>query len=239
MLSVNREETLNCVYSRKLLRKLELVNASLLEIEDELINIEEVKKGICYAKYYHADQMRESGEPYYSHPIEVAYMVADYLPRTDIIIASILHDTLEDTKLTKEEIMKVFGVKIAEQVYNLTRIKEDGVKISSARMVEELWLHQKYDLLIVKLLDRLHNMQTINSKIDSKIQKNIDESLKSFLTFAELLEMSKISDNIASLCYEANQKLHPTEILECSFDKVLSLDLAFKSLKIFKTEEES
>jgi (p)ppGpp synthase/HD superfamily hydrolase len=83
--------------------------------------------------------------------------------------------------------------------YDLTPVKEGGVKISSAKMLEELWLQEKYDLLLVKLFDRLHNMKTINSKKKSKIQKNIEESLKNFLTFAEFLEMPEISDLISSL----------------------------------------
>ena len=177
--NIDKHEMLSCIYAKKLLEKLRSLNAELLESEDQIIDvidIKEVEKGICYAKYYHADQMRESGEPYYSHPLEVAYMVLDHLPRTDIIITAILHDTLEDTSLTREKIAEVFGAKIAGQVYDLTRIKGDGVKISSAQMVEELWLAKKYDVLLIKLFDRIHNMQTISVKSPEKVKKIAEET---------------------------------------------------------------
>ena len=182
--NIDKDEMLSCIYSKKLLEKLRLLNAELLESENQVIDvidIEEVEKGICYAKYYHGDQMRESGEPYYSHPLEVAYMVVDHLPRTDIIITAILHDTLEDTSLTREKIAEVFGTNVAEQVYDLTRIKEDGVKISSAQMVEELWLAKKYDVLLIKLFDRIHNMQTLGVKSPEKIKKIMEETAVFFI----------------------------------------------------------
>ena len=176
--------------------------------------------------------MRESGEPYYSHPLEVAYMASDYLPRTDIIITAILHDTLEDTDLTKEEIAEVFGSNVAEKVYDLTRIKVGGVKISSAQMLEELWLQKKNDVLLIKLFDRIHNMQTISAKSPEKMKKISDETLKNFLLISEALEISKVSDELAVFCYEANKKLHLVDSPSHIFDKPFSLDLAIKSLKI-------
>jgi (p)ppGpp synthase/HD superfamily hydrolase len=151
---LNKEEMLSCFYSKRLLEKLRTINLDLPE--NSKIDIVEVEKGIVYAKYYHGDQRRDSGEPYYSHPLEVAYMVSDYLPKTDIIITAILHDTLEDTELRQEEIIKAFGRQVSEQVYDLTRIKGDGMKITSAQMIEELWIQNKTDLLIIKLCDRLH-----------------------------------------------------------------------------------
>ena len=82
-----------CVYSDKLLAKLLRLN----EKTQIKTNINEVKKAIFYAKKYHGDQKRLTGEPYYSHPLEVASLVSNYIGRTDIIVTSILHDTLEDT----------------------------------------------------------------------------------------------------------------------------------------------
>ena len=115
-------------------------------------------------------QKRQSGEPYYSHPLEVAYMVAEHRFTTDVLVTSILHDTIEDTELTKEMIDYIFGFTIASQVEDLTRIKIDG-KISVAEMVKSLWFQNKKDLLLIKYFDRLHNMRTINAKSPEKIQK--------------------------------------------------------------------
>ena len=80
-----------CYYSERLLNKVTLLN----ETSASKVDITEVKKAIYYARKYHGKQMRESGEPYYSHPLEVAYMVSDYIFKTDIIVASILHNHYE------------------------------------------------------------------------------------------------------------------------------------------------
>ena len=102
MEDINNWETkyVNCKYAERLVNKLSELNQQVTIP----VNIYEIRKGIYYAKKYHGSQMRQSGDPYYSHPIEVAYMVAEYtavnMPkyyRTDMIITSLLHDTIEDT----------------------------------------------------------------------------------------------------------------------------------------------
>ncbi len=188
-----------CAYSEKLLSKIILKN----ETQNQSVDVSEVKKAIYYAKKYHGKQMRKSGEPYYSHPLEVACKVADYLFKTNIIVICILHDTLEDTNLTFSMIVDIFSRDIAEQVNDLTRIKSDR-KISSAEMVETLWLEKKYDLLLIKLFDRLHNMQTIQAMSKEKAQKTIDETLKYFLVLSEMMKLPKLSDYLYNECHKAN-----------------------------------
>lgn len=188
---------MGCCYSEKLVNKLLRLN----EKAKNKIDIIEVKRAIYFAKKYHGDQKRQSGEPYYSHPLEVAYMVADYLLRTDIIITAILHDTIEDTALTQERITMIFGEQVADQVMDLTRIKAD-CKISSAEMVEILYQEKKYDVLLVKLFDRLHNMQTISTKSPEKIQKIIAETLEKFIIITTYLEIPLIQNNLVKLCYQ-------------------------------------
>ena len=144
-------------------------------------------------------QKRQSGEPYYSHPLEVAYMVAEHRFTTDVLVTSILHDTIEDTELTKEMIDYIFGFTIASQVEDLTRIKIDG-KISVAEMVKSLWFQNKKDLLLIKYFDRLHNMRTINAKSPEKIQKTASETIEIFLILASYLEMSKTELELKTLC---------------------------------------
>ena len=155
----------SCKYSIKLIEKLKLLDTEN-KLDFKLIN-----KAIYYAKKYHGTQKRESGEPYYSHPLEVAYMISDYLFRTDIIITSILHDTIEDTDLTFEMIQTEFGSLVASQVSDLSRIKVAGKKISSAELVKSLWLQKKYDQLLIKLFDRLHNVLTIHARSPEKQKK--------------------------------------------------------------------
>ena len=190
---------LNCIYSQRLLKKLIMINTQLPE--NNQINIPEVEKAIIYAKYYHGDQKRDSGEQYYSHPLEVAYMASDYLPRTDLIITAILHDTIEDTELTKEEIEEAFGKQIAEQVYDLTRIKEDGKKISSGTLAKNLYLENKKDLIILKIFDRLHNTKTLAIKNPEKIKKILEETIKDFMVLSTGCDLIFLEQSLKNLCY--------------------------------------
>lgn len=188
-----------CIYAKRILDKITHLNYI---VKNPPVDIQEVKKAIYYARKYHGIQMRQSGEPYYSHPIEVAYMVSDYLFRTDIIVTAILHDTLEDTELTKEQISQEFGWKVANQVMDLTRIKEGGIKISAAEAVEILYKEKKHDVLLIKLFDRLHNMQTIGAKSPEKIKKIVTETVGTFLLLARYLELESIQLNFFELCHK-------------------------------------
>ncbi|KJV50744.1 HD domain protein [Orientia tsutsugamushi str. Gilliam] len=94
-------------YSESLLNKLFETNVRF----NTEIDLDKVEKAIFYAQKYHGQQKRDTGELYYTHPLEVARMVGYYSFETDTIITAILHDTLEDTTLTKEKIVKVFGNK--------------------------------------------------------------------------------------------------------------------------------
>lgn len=190
----------NCCYSNRLLDKLLLLND-----KTQKIDIFKVKKAIYYAKKYHGVQKRDSGEPYYSHPIEVAYIFTNYTSRenikffrTDMLVTCILHDTIEDTEITEKIIVDNFGKLVASQVQDLTRIKM-GRKISSKEMVESLWIQGKYDILLIKLCDRIHNMQTIEIKSPEKIKKIIQETRCSFLPLAKYFG-STIESELRQLC---------------------------------------
>ncbi|HJD56562.1 HD domain-containing protein [Candidatus Tisiphia endosymbiont of Ptychoptera albimana] len=209
----------NCQYADRLLKKLSQLNQQV----SSPIDIEEIKKGICYAKKYHGGQMRQSGTPYYSHPIEVAYMVAEYtaqempeLFRTDMIITSLLHDTIEDTILTENIIAKVFGTQIASQVVDLTRIKSYG-KISSAETLNLLYSQKKDDVLLIKLFDRLHNMQTIGYKSPEKINKIVDETVQSFLAVCIYFGYIKLEEYLFKLCCNSTSVGYNTNELEITY----------------------
>lgn len=197
-----------CVYSNNLLDKLVLLNKKA----KQPIDISEVKKAIYYAKKYHAEQKRQSGEPYYSHPIEVAILAAYYSAqeyseffRTDIIVTSILHDTIEDTALSKQMIEEIFGCIVANQVVDLTRITIDK-KISPAAALNILFSQNKKDVLYIKLLDRLHNLKTIGAKSTEKQKKIINETLLYFLPFAVYLEMRSIEEELINVCHQKLNK---------------------------------
>jgi len=202
-----------CCYSDRLVTKLLLLN----ETRKHKVDILEIKKAIYYAKKYHGSQMRQSGQPYYSHPLEVAYNVADHVFKTDILVTSILHDTLEDTELTVGMIDTIFGLVIAEQVESLTRVKPDR-KISAAETVKLLCLQGKDDPLVVKCFDRLHNMQTISAMPPEKRFKVSEETVKQFISLSiylgsKISRMSMIEEQITQLCYEnMTLKQQPLEL---------------------------
>ncbi|KJV91672.1 HD domain-containing protein [Rickettsia bellii] len=196
-----KEKFEECIYAKKLLDKLKYLNTKVANPVD----FEEVKKAIYYARKYHGSQMRKSGDPYYSHPIEVAIMVAEFTVfketkffTTDNIITSLLHDTIEDTQLTQEMIAYIFNENIAVNVEALTRIKID-TKISAADAINILYRSAKMELIIIKLFDRLHNLQTIGAKPLEKQINTIRETLISFLPVAVTVSY-QLENKIVQLC---------------------------------------
>lgn len=192
----------SCYYSNRLINKIMLLNQG----NYEKVDLIQIKKAIFYAKKYHGSQRRLSGEPYYTHPIIVAEMVADFCFKTDILVTSILHDTIEDTKLTKSALQNIFNATIAQQVDDLTRIK-NGKKINSADLINLLWKDQKIDLLLVKLFDRLHNIKTIDAKPPEQAYKKIIETIEKFTSLIIYLktetnyQLELIDQYIMELCY--------------------------------------
>ncbi|WP_342638345.1 HD domain-containing protein [Orientia tsutsugamushi] len=182
-------------YSESLLNKLFETNVRF----NTEIDLDKVEKAIFYAQKYHGQQKRDTGELYYTHPLEVAYMVAYYSFETDTIITAILHDTLEDTTLTKEKICQEFGHNIAEQVSDLTRIK-DNKKISSREMIQTLYNRNKTELLLIKLFDRFHNIQTVSIKPYEKRQEIILETQQEFIPLAKYLKLREIAIELNKYC---------------------------------------
>ncbi|HJD65721.1 MAG TPA: HD domain-containing protein [Rickettsia endosymbiont of Bembidion nr. Transversale] len=204
-LSSWKEKFEECIYAKKLLDKLHYLNTKVVNP----INLEEIKKGIYYARKYHGIQMRKSGDPYYSHPIEVAIMVAEFtaveVPKlyTSVMIqAALLHDTIEDTALTEEMIAKIFGEEVAKHVEGLTRVKPYG-KITAEESLNILVKQKRYDTVLIKLFDRIHNVQTLGAKSPKKAQKIIEETLRSFLLIPFLIENLALENYLYKLCYNA------------------------------------
>jgi len=168
-----------------------------------IVDIQEIKKAIYYARKYHGAQMRQSGEPYYYHTIEVAYIASSYFLNTNIFVTSILHDALEDTKLTFEMISDIFGLVIAGQVQDLTRIKFDGTKITAAETLLLSHAQNKMDIVHIKLFDRLHNMRTISAKSPEKARKIVEETLLYFVPAAKSLCLIDIANELAKLSLQA------------------------------------
>jgi (p)ppGpp synthase/HD superfamily hydrolase len=167
----------SCSYSDRLINKLELLNTKATIPVD----IQEVKKAIYYAKKYHADQKRKSGEPYYTHPLEVAYMVSDYNFKTDVIVTSILHDVVEDTEMTAGMVLDLFGRRVEEMVDRLTRDRPDGSKLSVEEILKNAFKTQDKEVILIKVIDRLHNIMTLEFVLKSKQEKMFSETLDNFM----------------------------------------------------------
>jgi (p)ppGpp synthase/HD superfamily hydrolase len=194
-----------CSYSIRLIDKLKSLDTKNL-LDFNLIN-----KAISWARKYHGDQKRKSGEPYYSHPLEVAYMISEYKLKTDVIAASILHDIVEDTEVTVEMIQGTFGQRIAEMVDRLTRDRPDGTKLTVGQVLNNAYQLKDKEVLIIKLFDRLHNIQTIGSMNIEKMEKITNETLINFVLLSEYLELTSTAKKVQELCLEVCKCLNPEE----------------------------
>jgi (p)ppGpp synthase/HD superfamily hydrolase len=164
-----------CTYSTRLIEKLKSLDT------EEVLDFDLIHKAIYWAKKYHDGQYRKSGEPFYTHPLEVAYMLSKYKLKTDVIVTAILHDIVEDTEVTAGMILDGFGRRIEEMVDRLTRDRPDGSKLSVEAILNNAYEKNDKDVLLIKLIDRLHNMQTIGSMSDEKQKKTALQTLKIFL----------------------------------------------------------
>lgn len=191
---MSRNYNKSCQYSIRLIDKLKSLDTKNV-LDFELIN-----KAIYWAKKYHGNQKRKSGEPYYSHPLEVAYMISDYKLKTDVIVSSILHDIIEDTPVTAGMILDNFGWRITEMVDMLTRDRPDGSKLSVEEVLNNAYQKQDEEVLTIKLFDRLHNLTTLDAITAEKKQKIALETLSSFVLLSVSLNTNQ-EYNLNSLIY--------------------------------------
>jgi (p)ppGpp synthase/HD superfamily hydrolase len=189
-----------CKYSIRLIEKLKSLDTKNI-LDFGLIN-----KAIYWAKKYHGDQKRKSGEPYYTHPLEVAYMISNYKLKTDVIVASILHDIVEDTEVTVGIIFDSFSRRIAEMVDMLTRDRPDGTKLTIEEVITNAYQKQDNEVLLIKLIDRLHNMVTLDSISDNKKRQIALETATVIVPFSKDINLERLL-NILSV-----QILSPKDI---------------------------
>ena len=192
----------HCIYSDSLLNKLEELNNTAVKYKCDQVDITYIKKGISFAKYYHGSQMRKSGEPYYSHPIIVAEMVANHMFREHVIIAALLHDTLEDTTLTLSEIESEFNPRIAQIVDRLTRKIDPATdkKMSAGECLLKLINIDDHESILIKICDRIHNISTIKSMDKQKQIKIFNETINNFFSVAIYLENYEILSLLIKIC---------------------------------------
>jgi guanosine-3',5'-bis(diphosphate) 3'-pyrophosphohydrolase len=187
-----------CQYSTRLIEKLKS-----LDTQNKL-DFDFIDKAVYWAKKYHDGQFRKSGELFYSHPLEVAYMISDHLLKTDVIVASILHDIVEDTEVTIGMILDEFGWRIAEIVDMLTRDRPDGTKLSVEQILHNAYEQNDEEVILIKGIDRLHNLSTIHFMQEKKKQKTVNQALEFFFAYCFYLDNRNL---ISSFVEEINKTI--------------------------------
>ena len=168
-----------------------------ITINDLLINLSEynpdaisdVKKAYDYASYLHNGQVRQSGDPYISHPLNVAYILSEMHADSDTVCAGLLHDTLEDTNIKKEDIAHDFNQNVANLVDGVTKLakmnfssKQDQNYANTRKIITGIT--DDVRIIIIKLADRLHNMRTLEFKSEFKQKENSLETMEIFAPLA-------------------------------------------------------
>lgn len=172
--------------------------------EYNIEGLEMVKKAYYYAEELHKGQKRQSGEDYITHPLNVAYTLAEMYADTDTLCAALLHDTLEDTKITKEQIAIDFNDDVANLVDGVTKIsrmnfatKQEQNLANTRKIITSITNDVR--IIIIKLADRLHNMRTLQFKSEFKQKENAKETLLLYVPLADRLGMHIIKSELEDL----------------------------------------
>ena len=170
-------------------------------------DLEDIRKAYDFIIEKHKNQFRKSGEPYYHHLIEVAYILASLKTGPSTIIAGLLHDVVEDTETTVEDIEKIWGSDIAKIVDSLTKIQRLKLsKIESEEFEAEdhrkilIGMAKDIRVILVKLADRLHNLRTLGALSPERQIALSQESLDVFVPIAHRLGLDLIKSEMADIC---------------------------------------
>lgn len=184
-----------------------------------------IEKAYYFSERAHEGQIRRSGEPYISHPLSVAGILADLHLDLDSIATGLLHDTVEDTHATLEDIRREFGESVAQLVDGVTKISQMKFKNSYEKQGENIRkmivaMGRDVRVLLVKLCDRLHNMRTMNFMPFEKQERIALETLEIYCPLAGRMGISSLKIELEDLCfryyrpdmyYELMQKVRKTE----------------------------
>ena len=182
---------------------LEKVKSYDPDVEEKALN-----KAYVFAMKAHGSQLRASGDPYFSHPLEVAGILAEMKFDASTIITALLHDVVEDTSYRLVDIKKNFGNEISllvDGVTKLSKLEGKTDKFNQAENFRKLLLATSVDIrvLLVKLADRLHNMRTIDFLRDEDKKKRIaNETMEIYAPIAERMGMQEIRSELDELCFK-------------------------------------
>src|SRR5579872_7102348 len=179
----------------------ERVRAYNPNTNEDLLN-----RAYVYAMRAHGEQTRASGDPYFSHPLEVAAILTDLKLDDATIVAAMLHDTIEDTEATRAEIDQIFGHEIGVLVEGLTKLKRLDLVSREAKQAENLRklllaIADDVRVLLVKLADRLHNMRTLQFVPAEKRERIAEETLDIYAPLAGRMGMQNMRDELEELAF--------------------------------------
>lgn len=170
-------------------------------------DIEKIWAAYRFSEQAHEGQMRKSGEPYISHPVAVACQLADLHLDVPTIIAALLHDVVEDTKITKQQVAEQFGNQVAELVDGLSKLEKIEFQSATEAQAENfrkmlLAMSQDVRVILVKLADRLHNMQTLDVMKPDKRRRIAKETLEIYAPIANRLGLNAIYQELEDLSFK-------------------------------------
>jgi GTP pyrophosphokinase len=165
-----------------------------------------IEKAYSFSEKAHAGQNRRSGEPYISHPLSVAAILADLRLDLDTIATGLLHDTVEDTAVTLDDIRREFGDVISLLVDGVTKIGQMKFKNSHEKQGENVRklivaMGKDVRVVLVKLADRLHNMRTMNFMPFEKQERIALETLEFYCPLAGRMGISSLKIELEDLCF--------------------------------------
>ncbi|MEX2449592.1 MAG: bifunctional (p)ppGpp synthetase/guanosine-3',5'-bis(diphosphate) 3'-pyrophosphohydrolase [Rhodospirillales bacterium] len=193
-----------------MVRQFELVER--IKSYDPQVNEEAINRAYVYAIKMHGSQKRASGDPYFSHPLEVAGILAEFRLDSASIITGLLHDVIEDTETSLEDVERHFGPEVArlvDGVTKLTRLEIQSEDTSQAENFRKLLLAMSEDIrvLLIKLADRLHNMRTLHFIKNPQTRHRIArETMDIYAPLSERLGMHDTKDELEDLAFA---ELHP------------------------------
>ena len=219
----------------------------LLRVTGKNYDLEKIQRAYEYAAMLHIGQFRASGEPYISHPLAVAEIVASLELDTDSICAALLHDTVEDCsdKTDLKEIQKLFGPEVALLVDGLTKLVYFEIEDKEEQHIENLRrmllaMSKDVRVIFIKLCDRLHNMRTLDAKKENKRRLTALETMHVYAPLAHRLGMQKIKQELENLSLQHLDPIGYNEVrndIEGKYGKSLNLIEHIRSIISDKLNE--
>ena len=201
-----------------MIRQYELVER--VKAYDPSTDEDAVNRAYVFAMRAHGSQIRASGDPYFSHPLEVAGILTDMRLDHGTIITALLHDTVEDTKATVRDIENLFGKEVGQLVDGVTKLNRIDLQSDSAKQAENfrklvIAMSEDIRVLLIKLADRLHNMRTLGYiKEEEKRRRIAVETMDIYAPLAERIGIQEFKDELEHLAFK---ELNPD-----AFDTVLT-----------------